>query len=140
MSTLTDFIFQFQQRISNRYTNKTLPLSIKKEDHANSFNELSDALLLLINPIDDNKKIVFDTQTLVTLDWQAGLAPNSASTFAELFGNNPDIATYIDNGDDSFSKLAEDAQTWVRDSDHNLLLQVRINLGAFPQSGEIIIN
>lgn len=58
MSILTDFIYQFKQRILNRYTNKILPLSIKKEDHANSFNEISNALLL-INPVGLKNQIQF---------------------------------------------------------------------------------
>src|ERR1700743_1940409 len=104
MSWITDIIFQFQQRIQNRYLDKTLPLSIKKEDHANSFDELSDIVAdnFQLKITDENKLIVFDTETLVTINWQTTFVPGYEAdeiTYAQLFGNYPKITTWINNGD-----------------------------------------
>jgi hypothetical protein len=88
---------------------------------------------------DNNKRIVFSNQTQVNIDWQNDLAPESTLTFAQLFGNNPIIATWINNGDNTYSKLSEDGETRNKEIDQVTLLTVIINLGASPQSGEIII-
>lgn len=140
MSALTDFIFQFQQRILGRYTNKTAPLSILKTDHSNSFNELSNALLLLVQT-DNAKTIVFTNVSTLSVDWLSDSppAPDDTYTYAQLFGNEPIFAVQLNNGDNTYSGLKEFGETRTKELDQITLIGVLFNFGVFPQTGEVII-
>lgn len=137
MSVLTDFIFQFQERILDRYFNKTLPLTITKFDHTDSFDELSDALLLL-KPNDNQKTIVFTAQSQLSIDWINDTlpSPDTEYTYSQIFGNKPIFSVTLDDG----SSLKEFGEIRTKDIDGQTLLTVQIILGPFPQTGEIIIN
>lgn len=92
-----------------------------------------------ILPSDINKRLPFQDQSSVAIDWQNDIAPESTLTYAELFGNNPMFTIQINNGDNTYSGLKEFGETRTKDVDQLSLLSVTFNLGPFTQTGEIII-
>jgi hypothetical protein len=132
----------FLASILTRYFNKTLPLSITKFDHTNSFNDVANLLLQLYRP-DDEKTIPFGPALTFSIDdWQNNIAPGigNTKTFAEVFGNSPIFNVLINNMDNTYDDLQGPGINRVKDVDQITLLSVTFNFGAFAQTGEIIIN
>lgn len=137
-----DLINAFKAVVDQRFTFKTLPLSIKKTDSSNSFKDLAD-LLLLTKPTDENKIILFNQVQAYTINWKTDIVPGTTGiTYIDLFGSYPKFTVAIFNADapQMLNDISGPGISRNMNIDGISLDSIYFDLGPFLVNGVIIIN
>ncbi len=137
-----DLVNALKDVIDQRFTFKTVPLSIKKTDSSNTFKDVLD-LLLQAHPTDENRTIIVTQLQTYTINWQTDIVPGTNNiTYSNFFGDMPKFTV----GFNSTPEIITDAvgngisRTFTAPLPDGLLLQVDFDFGPFLTDGIIIIN
>lgn len=137
-----DLVNALKDVVDQRFTFKTVPLSIKKTDSSNTFKDVLD-LLLQAHPTDENRTIIITQLQTHTINWQTDIVPGTINvTYSNFFGDRPTFVIGTNSSPEIINDVPGNgiSRTFSTPLPDGLLMQVDFDFGPFLTDGIIIIN